>query len=78
MLNIMFWIILFKRLIIVNYFSEYGRNKYLWQRPKSRLNSRTKISEFVGGGKEFNTSEVPTYRDVMRRRVLLQEIREIQ
>lgn len=47
-------------------------------KPKTRQGSGTKLSEFVGRGKEFVGSEVPTYRAVIQKAILLQEIRDIE
>lgn len=43
--------------------------------PKTRHSSGTKISDLVGKGKEFVGSEVPTYRAMMQRGLLLQELK---
>ena len=40
---------------------------------KTRLASSTKLANYLGAGKDFDSSEVPTLRDVLRKGILLQE-----
>ena len=40
---------------------------------KTRLASSTKLANYLGAGKDFDPSEVPTLRDVLRKGILLQE-----
>ena len=47
-------------------------------KPKTRHDTQSKISEYVGTGKEFCGSEVPSYRAVVRRAILLQELKVIE
>ncbi|KAG0713006.1 hypothetical protein GWK47_017202 [Chionoecetes opilio] len=47
-------------------------------RPATRQSSGSKLAAFVGGGREFAVSEVPTYRGVMKRGILLQELSGIR
>ncbi|KAG0717662.1 hypothetical protein GWK47_053979 [Chionoecetes opilio] len=47
-------------------------------KPATRQSSGSKLAAFVGGGREFAESEVPTYRGVMKRGILLQELSGIR
>lgn len=42
-------------------------------KPRTRISSGSKISDYVGAGQEFNKSEVPTNRAVIRMGLLLKE-----
>ncbi|KAG0720168.1 hypothetical protein GWK47_006922 [Chionoecetes opilio] len=37
-----------------------------WSKPATRQSSGSKLAAFVGGGREFAESEVPTYRGVVK------------
>ena len=47
-------------------------------KPKTRQRCETKLTQFVGEGKDFNSCEVPTFRAVMQRGILFQELRSIE
>lgn len=46
-------------------------------KPRTRHSSGTKMSEFIGPGKEFNPSELPTNRAVIQRGILQKETKAI-
>ena len=41
--------------------------------PKTRKSSGSKISDYLGAGKDFLPSEVPTLRGALRKAILMQE-----
>ena len=47
-------------------------------KPKTRQRCETKLTQFVGEGKDFNSCEVPTFRAVMQRGILFQELKSIK
>ena len=42
-------------------------------KPRTRHSSSCKLSDYIGGGKEFILSEVPTNRAMIQRGILLRE-----
>ena len=55
--------------------SQQPANAYVESKPRTRFDSSCKLSSFVGTGKEFAPADVPTVRAVIRRGLLLKEIK---
>ena len=50
-----------------------SKSSQVGAKPKTRKQSGSKLSEFIGPGKELNPTEVPTARTALQRGLLIKE-----